>query len=292
MTRLVLAPGLRVLRRSRSVLQVGLAPAHRVLLPDTEPVRRTLAALLRGDVAPEGAGTEQVLDALAPVLVDAEQLVVPGITERDVAAAALADCATFADRLAARRRTPVTVSGTLGDVDPGPLLDAAGVRVTDAPDPAPPALVLVLSVGEIDRAELDPWVRAGVPHLPVRMVEGTAVVGPFVEPGRTACVRCLDAHAEEADPRHAVLTLDHSRAATDRTDGVAEPVDTALATIAVAWAVRDAITHLDGERPSTWSATVQLGARLSTVTQAQWLRHPACGCTWLADEHLSSTMKR
>jgi len=288
MSRLVLAPGLRVLRRSRTVLQVGLTPPQRVLLPDSEPVRRTLSALARGEPPPDDAATAEVLAALAPVLVDATGLVVPDIAQGDVAAVALLDPRGYPDRLAARRSGTVVVSGALGDADPRPLLTAAGLRSCDDPR-ATPTAVLVLRVGEVDREELDPWVRAGVPHLVVRLVEGSAVVGPFVEPGRTACLRCLDAHLAEEDPFHAAVTVGHARAGT-RPDGVAEPVDSALAALAVAWAVRDLVTHVEDERPSTWSATVRLSPTLSSVSQTEWLRHPACGCTWLLDEQLSRTM--
>jgi bacteriocin biosynthesis cyclodehydratase domain-containing protein len=291
MKRPVLAPGLRVARRSRGVLQVGLAAHRRLLLPDSEPVRRTLGHLLRGETPPGDQETREVLAALAPVLVDASGLVVPGMAAQDVAAVALLDPAGYAARLGARARASVTVHGELGDVDPRPLLAAAGVRVLE-PDPQrPPGLTLLLGVGEVGRDETDRLVRAGVPHLVVRLVEGEAIVGPFVEPGRTACLRCLDAHQGDDDPQAPVLAAAHARLAHARRDGVAEPVDTALATLAVAWAVRDLVSHVDGERPSTWSATVQLSATLATVTQAQWRRHPACGCSWLPEAELSSTMR-
>jgi bacteriocin biosynthesis cyclodehydratase domain-containing protein len=291
MDRPVLAPGLRVLRRSRTVLQVGLTPQRRVLLPDSEPVRRTLAQLSRGEAPPADADTREVLDLLAPLLVDGSGLVVPGVAPGDVAAAALLDPWGYPDRLAARGRTLVAVRGELPAVDPRPLLRAAGLGVVDDSDARrSPALVLALEVGEVDRADLDPWVRARVPHLVVRLVEGEAVVGPLVDPGRTACLRCLDAHAAEIDPQAAVLAAVHARSRDSRRDGVTEPVDTALATLAVAWAVRDLVSHVDGDRPSTWSTTVHLSATLSTVTQTEWRRHPACGCAWLPDEAVSRTM--
>lgn len=285
MTRPVLAPGLRVLRRSRTELQIGLGPERRVRLADTEPVRRTLDHLLRGEAVPDDPDFRPVLAALAPVLVDGAALVAPGIGRGDIAAAALHDPAAYSVRLAARQQARVAVSGALGDVDARPLLAAAGLRVGEDP-----AVVLVLRVGEVDRAELDPLVRAGTAHLVVRMVEGNALVGPFVDPGHTACLRCIDAHRAVGDPYAATLPLRHVLAAADRHDGVAEPVDTALATLAVAWAVRDVVTHVEGDRPSTWSTTVQLSATLASIVQAEWLRHPACGCSWLPDQRASSTM--
>jgi bacteriocin biosynthesis cyclodehydratase domain-containing protein len=270
------------------VLQLGLYAERRVLLPDSEPVRRTLDHLLRAEAPPEDPATREVLASLAPVLVDAAGLVSPGVDTGDVAAAALLDPPGYRDRLAARARVSVQVVGDLPGADPRPLLTAAGLHVAAAEES--PTVVLVLSVGEVDRDALDPWVRTGLPHLVVRFVEGTAVIGPFVEPGRTACLRCLDAHRSEDDPRAAVLAAAHARAAGQRHDGVAEPLDSALASLALAWAARDLVTHAEGERPSTWSTTVELAATLSTVTQAEWLRHPECGCHWLPDAQLSSTM--
>jgi bacteriocin biosynthesis cyclodehydratase domain-containing protein len=285
-SRPVLAPGLRVLQRSRDELQVGLRPE--VSLPATDPVRRTLGHLLRGEALPRDPESLAVVATLQPVLVDGAGLVADDVAPGDLAALALRDPAGYPDRLTARRRARIGVSGTLGPVDPGPLLAAAGVATGRAEDAA--TAVLVLSLGEVDRAVLDPLLRDRVPHLLVRLVEGDAVVGPFVDPGRTACLRCLDAHAAADDPRGATLGTRHARAALDRHDGVAEPVDTALATLAVAWAVRDLLTHVEGDRPSTWSATVRLTPTLAPVTHAEWLRHPACGCSWLPDDQSSRTM--
>lgn len=288
MRRPVLAPGLRVLRRSRSELQVGLGSSGTVRLPDSEPVRRTLDRLARGETVPDDPPTRAVLDLLAPVLVDGSALLAPGVEPGDVAAVALRDPTGFPGRLAARARATVSVQGSLGaaDVEARRLLAAAGVGASGSGAQA----VLLLCLGEIDRGDLDPLVRAGTPHLLVRLVEGTAVVGPFVVPGRTACVRCIDAHRADQDPTSVALAVRHAWVRHDRRDGVAEPVDAALATLAVAWAVRDLVSHVEGDRPSTWSATVHLSAGLARVTQAEWLRHPACGCTWVTDEVLSRTM--
>lgn len=288
MGRPVLAPGLRVLRRSRSELQVGLGTCGAtVRLPDSESVRRTLDQLARGEAVPDDPQTRAALDLLAPVLVDGSALLAPGIGPGDAAAAALRDPTGYPERLAARSRATVSVQGSLGAVDAAPLLAAAGLRSTRSDA----QVVLLLSLGEIDRDDLDPLVRSGTPHLPVRLVEGTAIVGPFVVPGTTACLRCLDAHLSDQDPTSVALAAQHAWVRHDRRDGVAEPVDTALATVALAWAVRDLVSHVEGDRPSTWSATLHLSAGLTRVAQAGWLRHPACGCTWLGDEAASCTME-
>ena len=293
----MLLPGLQVLRPTRGELQIGLRPGRQVRIPDTEPVRRTLDHLLRGEAPPPGREADGVLAALAPVLVDGTGLLDPRADAGDVAAAALRDPSGYTGRLAARHATTVRVLGTLGvpAADPRPLLHAAGVRTDDGAtgEPAadgPACVTLLLCVGDVDRALLDPLLRRRQPHLLVRLDGGDALVGPFVVPGRTACLRCLDAHEAVRDPRAAALRLRHARPDDVRADGVAEPVDSALAALAVAWAVRDLVSAVDGELPPSWSATVRLPATLTPVTQTEWRRHPACGCSWLPDEQLSSTM--
>jgi bacteriocin biosynthesis cyclodehydratase domain-containing protein len=290
MNRPVLTPGLRVIRRSREELQVGLGRHVRLRVPDSEPVRRTLDTLRRGEAAADDQQTRKTLDLLAPVLVEGAGLVVGGVAPGDAAAAALHDPHGYRDRLAARSRARVAIWGDLAapSADPRPLLRAAGLEVVTSVDSA--SVVLLLRSGEVDRGELDPLLRAGTPHLVVRLVEGTALLGPFVDPGRTACLCCIDAHLAVDDPEGPVLAARHARAASDRCDGIAEPIDNALAALAVAWTVRDIVTHVEGDRPSTWSSMVSLSATLATVTQTEWLRHPACGCTWLPDARPSSTM--
>lgn len=276
MTRLVLAPGIRVLDRGPHQVQLGIAHGSALRLRAEEPVRRALSLLVRGEAGPATPALQRARARLAPVLVDGDALTPDGVAPGDAAAAALADPAGFAERLAARRRTSVAVTGDLG-ADPRPLLAAAGVGV--AAEGSSADAVLVLSAGEPDRAVLDVLVRGDVAHLLVRAVEGSLVVGPLVVPGRTPCLRCLDAHHATDDPLYPALVAIHHRA--ERRDGVAEPLDSALVSLAVAWAVRDLVSHLDGEPASTWSATVHLGPRLADLTMVRWLRHPDCGCVWL-----------
>ena len=159
------------------------------------------------------------------------------------------------------------------------LLGAAGLREHRGRT-APDCGVLV-GVGEPDRELVDDWTRAGTPYLLVRLTEGRAVVGPFVAPGRTACLRCIDAHHADADPAWPLLVRQYAAAASrDRADGATEPVDPLLAALTTAWAARDLASYVDGQRPSTWSATVTLHPRLEELETQPWLRHPACSCSW------------
>lgn len=142
-------------------------------------------------------------------------------------------------------------------------------------------LAALVGVGEPRRELVDEWMRDGVAHLVVRLSEGRATVGPFVAPGRTACLRCLDAQRSDTDPAWPLLVAQYARVSgRDRADGVPEPVDSLLAQVALAWAARDLATFVEDGRPSTWSATVCLDTEMSRVAVEPWLRHPECGCGW------------
>jgi hypothetical protein len=169
------------------------------------------------------------------------------------------------------------------------LLASRGVSVSSSADEA--EVVIVLSAGELDRDRLDPLIRARTSHIVVRLVDGGAVLGPFVVPGTTACLRCIDAHRSVRDPDHVAVTARYVRA-TDRVrpDGVPD-LDPALASLALAWSVRDVMAHLDGLEPSTWSRTLLLTADPSNRIDQEWRRHPQCGCTWSAEGASSGTME-
>jgi bacteriocin biosynthesis cyclodehydratase domain-containing protein len=145
----------------------------------------------------------------------------------------------------------------------------------------PPTLRVLVGLGEPTRDLVDPWLRDGSPHLVVRMVEGRAVVGPFVVPGRTACLRCIDGYRREEDPAWPLLVEQYARATrTDRSDGIPEPVDAALATVALGWAARELSTYAEGGEPVSTSATISLSPLLDSVDTRRWPPHPHCGCAW------------
>lgn len=311
----MLRPGAHVLRRSASELQVGLDPRHAVVLPDSPEVRALLDAL----AAPTGPRPEQRYDGRtlaalvdSGLLVDLDVLLplAPAPTaDRDVEAVgrpvSRADVAALAaaagDRAAGllqRRATSeveVATCGSreatlLGEAAVG-LLATAGVSARLLPHGLPPAEAaapsegavtgLLVAVGEPPREQVDPWMRAGTPHLLLRLTEGHAVVGPFVLPGETPCLRCLDAHHTDVDPAWPLLVTQYASAVTrPRDDTIPEPVDRTLATLVGAWAARELISHAEGRVPATTSATVRLDPHLTALESQTWPRHPACGCTW------------
>lgn len=243
----VLRPGFTVARRDAEHLQVGLDQA--VVLPETTEVRRLMAALVdtRAEWPSLDATASRALDTLdaAGMLVD--------IAFRDSFVAARFG-RTAAARLAARS-TGVHVEGS---PELMALLSGSGVREGDG-------LVVLVSPGPIPRGRLDPLLRGDIPHLLVEGGPTAWTVGPLVVPGVTACARCVDAASQ--DPRRPVL-LEQAEAG---------PVDPVLRSLALAHAARDVIAWLDGDRPSSWSATLRVG---DSDELQPWPRHPHCGCAW------------
>lgn len=241
----LLRPGLHVVRRDDRHLQIGLDPPWRVIAADLPDVHRVLADLAAGSWP-------------APATTAGHRLL------RDL---------TAADMLRPEPRPPGRVAlcgaGTLC-AEAGRLIAAGPLRVVE--DPALADVVLILAAGEPARDLVDGHLRDGRAHLVTGSGARGHRIGPFVVPGSTACLRCVDAHLGERDTRRAVVV--------EQLGGVAAgPGDAALAALAVAWAVHDVQAYLAGERPATWSATVDLGPELAPQPR-EWRRHPWCGCAW------------
>lgn len=295
--RLVLRPGVHVLRRSAEELQVGLHPDRALVLPDRPSVRALLATLSSPAALPpeEYDGRTVALLTGAGLLVDAD-LLLPLVPRRpeppdatavgrsDIAALAAGSGEAAGSLLEGRRRASVQVRAC-GSPEARPVADTletllARAGIAAGASQRATAAVLV-AVGEPAREETDGWIRDGTPHLLLRLTEGHAVVGPFVRPGETACLRCLDAHHTDVDPAWPLLVAQYAAAvAREREDSVPEPVDTVLATLAVAWAAREMVSHAEGREPATASGTIRLDPCLTELETQTWPRHPACGCSW------------
>lgn len=137
------------------------------------------------------------------------------------------------------------------------VLELAGLR------PSARAGVALLVTDRDDPAEADQWSVDSLPHLVVRLDRESLRIGPFVQPGVTACLRCLAAAGLPGAERPSAYA----------------DLDPALVMLALAWAVRDLVSWQSGELPGTWSSTVTIGADLRPEV-TRWPRHPHCGCSW------------
>lgn len=253
-----LRAGVPVVRRDDTHLQVGSHPEARLVVGATDACSDLLRRLVHGlDPSLLGAGDAAVVAALAA----SGLLVAPD--ER-------------ATRLRRRSATRVEVLGPDDwRADLCARLSEVGVGTVDPAHDADDLadVAVVLTAGEPDRGLADRCLRTDQPTLFVAAIDGRVRLGPWVVPGSTACLQCLDAHARERDPRHLVMVEQWGAA-----DAAAE-VEVALVSLALAWACADVVRWCHAQRPTTWSSTVWLDeAALPTATA--WSRHPWCGCGW------------
>lgn len=287
----MLHPGVRLCRREDGHLQLGLATHLRVIAPDTDEIRSLLGELRSG--IPPGpvtglspAALRLCRDLLDKNLVLDAEVYLDTVTSargqrlRESVSAHLAQAGREAASLLERRRnTSVQVvhrASRQAARRVSEQLRAAGVCLVD--EAGRPDLGVLVSRGEADRDLIDPWVQHDVPHVVVGTSEGVVRAGPFVVPGRTACVRCIDAHHGDHDPRRALIVTQYAAAPPPR-DGLPEPIHHDLFEMAVLWAARDVLTWVDGGQPQTWSTTITFDPALE-LRRTPWRPHPDCGCTW------------
>lgn len=117
---------------------------------------------------------------------------------------------------------------------------------------------------------------ARVPHLPVRVRDGTGLVGPLVIPGVTSCLSCADLHRTDRDAAWPVLAT--------QLRGVAGCADrpTVLATAALALAqvqrIIAGVRANGGALPSTWNTTWEVDLASPAILARRWPPHPLCPC--------------
>jgi len=272
--RYALNPALPVLLRPDGVVQVGWDPRRAVLVrPPSGMDAVALADLLR---TLQGGATPA--DLQAGFGVDASELI-----------ASLIDAGVVTT--VARRRTRsasirIHGRGPLSELLTG-ALRCSGARITQsnrthAGAPSEPTDLVVLS----DYLVSDPRVvrdlqAAGVAHLPVRVRDGTGLVGPLVIPGVTSCLECHDLHRSDRDgawPAVAAQLRD--------TVGNADRA-TVLATAALALNQIDRVIRAvrgdsgkgpAAEPPQTLDTTLEFDVNVGAVVARRWSRHPRCFC--------------
>lgn len=269
-------PALLVLRRTDGRVQLGWGPdTGRVIVPPEgldEFDVRTVLHLLDGrhtDVELVETAVERGADP-AGVRLLLDDLVATGIV-----------------RGPARHRTRVAPEPAqririYGD---GPLADAlctqlslrdtkwfrAGRYTGDERLQEDLACVVLADIQVPDPLVVRDLMRHRVPHLAVRTRDGRGIVGPFVVPGRTSCLRCADLTRTDLDPSWPLLAAQlwdrpaHAERAT------------VLATAAVALGELDAI--LAGSvSPAVADHTVEIDLSSYRLSRRRWFCHPDCEC--------------
>ncbi|MGH3761206.1 TOMM precursor leader peptide-binding protein [Actinophytocola sp.] len=225
--------------------------------PDSPAARRGLAVSVHGD----GRLAVSVAALLASVGVGWVHVRAGGtVRPEDTGTGYLADDVGRRRAAAAReavRRADATVRTGPFRVDRGPDL----VLLTDAVVPEPSRVAALTS--------------AGVPHLSVRLRDGTGIVGPLVVPGLTSCLRCADLQRCDRDECWPQLAAQLA--------GKVQQADLASTQATAAFAVGQALAAtrwLKGSSgpPATCNATVELDVYSTDVRHRAWPAHPACAC--------------
>lgn len=140
-----------------------------------------------------------------------------------------------------------------------------------APPSTRPDLVVLVQHGAVDPVRVRPFVREDLPHLPVLVRELDVVVGPLVRPGHGPCLRCLDLHRTEEDPRWPAV-------ATQLTARPPGGVETSLGWLAAALAAHQVLAVADGRGVLVAGTTLEVSATYPLPRYREWAAHPACGC--------------
>ncbi|WP_344883545.1 hypothetical protein [Allokutzneria multivorans] len=306
-----LLPGLPVLWRGDSTVQIGVDPRRAVVVDELSPDmaralreldgRHTLRHLLglRDD---DEVGTQSELAGLLIALdhagvLDQDATDLPAARQREPPPGLMTDAGAWAlrlgracgDILAERDRTTVHVHGSGRTADAmAALLRSAGLgnvrRIATRARSTPDFVVLTGSVVRDQelRAEL---MSNGIPHLAVELHETSALVGPFVVPGRTSCLTCVDLWRSDRDPGWGLVSSQLGALPS------AEELVCAHAAAAVATGqLLLMLSHPGGANglPPTWNAAIEL----DPVRGKTFLRHlpPHRGCACGGAEGRSAYM--
>jgi hypothetical protein len=140
-----------------------------------------------------------------------------------------------------------------------------------------PDLVVLVAVGALRPDAGEPWLRRGIPHLPL-VVQGHRVqVGPLIAGVDGPCLTCLDLHRRDRDGAWPVLLSQLAPRGPHLPDPPVslESTLSAMATGAAAMIVH---TSLD-KQPVPAGLSLELSLPWPTIQNRRWFPHPLCSCT-------------
>jgi bacteriocin biosynthesis cyclodehydratase domain-containing protein len=257
---------LRLLDGSRDRDQV-IAEAGRSGVPAavTERVLTVLAAA--------GALIDHPAELLRSLPAELRRLLVPVLT---VASLSGEDSDGGARLLARRAAATVAVTGcgpvatTIAD-----LLTRSGLAARLEQPGACGRADLTVLVGRQQPERVAELVRLRRPHLAVLAAEAIGVVGPLVQPGSTACLRCLDLARAERDPAWPLVLA--QVAGRDADPSGCDPIlETAVA--AQAAAVVAAFADRAPLALAAVNGTLELVLPAWQWRRRSWRPQPGCTC--------------
>jgi hypothetical protein len=295
----------QLLRRGTGSLQLGLRPDAGVVLDGLSDAEIALAEGLDGTrtihtvyaVAAEAGINADRVAALIDILHAHHLLVDPSDRSDDVSSrsrqhvvvsgdgdlpCALADLlrqggigtvsvgANAVNTLDLELRAHRAANGSLSMATPDPALDM----------PALPDLVLLAAMGAVRADAGAPWLRRGIPHLPLVVQAHRVQVGPLITGGRGAlgpCLACMDLHRRDRDPAWPAL-LSQLSPRWPLSLGASVTLESTLTSMAIGVAAMIIHACLDG-RPVPTDLSLELSLPWPNILTRRWFRHPMCECT-------------
>lgn len=142
-------------------------------------------------------------------------------------------------------------------------------------------VVVLAPTGALNPDVGEQFVRDATPHIVATVREATGVVGPFVVPGNTACLRCLDLHRADRDPAWPLIA---AQLATDTRRPRTQACDVALATLVASAAALQVLSAIDSTieacQVASRNGTLEMTLPDWRIRRRGWQPHPACGCQW------------
>jgi len=134
---------------------------------------------------------------------------------------------------------------------------------------------LTILVGYQPPEQLAELQRRRLPHLAVCVSEAIGVVGPLVQPGLTACLRCLDLTRVDLDSAWPLILAQLPASRMDATSS-----DPVLATAVAAQTAAQALAFADrpGIAGPTANGTLELALPAWQWRRRTWPPHQACTC--------------
>lgn len=133
-------------------------------------------------------------------------------------------------------------------------------------------VVVLVRAGVADPVDYRDLMRRDVCHLPVLARELDVMIGPLVRPGEGVCLRCLDLHRCDRDPRWPAV-------ATQAATRAAPAAETSLAWVGAALAAHQLLALVDGRDTAMADTSLEVSAWDPVPVQRRWRVHPQCGCS-------------
>lgn len=143
--------------------------------------------------------------------------------------------------------------------------------------PLRPDLVVLAAVGAIHADAGEPWLRRGIPHLPLVVQAHRVQLGPLITSGAGPCLSCMDLHRRDRDAAWPVL-LSQLAPAWPLRPGETINLESTLSAMTVGAAAMLVHACLDGQAVPD-DLSLELSLPWPAIVCRRWIRHPLCGCT-------------